>query len=509
MAAFSASEQRFPKEQSLSVPVPVPADEPDQLAIEQIEQQQQQQEEENEEADSLEYHEPLWLRGAHDAAGSLQSALESQRVVDNLEICVNGSFTDSPDAALSLFLRATGLLGLQSLRIFPEMNAVSYPLPIHLLTVALRQATQLNILSVCGMQLTGRWEDFGRFQKALRNHNNSLSSFRLIRCSLLLLPTTTKNKNNNNDQEGTIFSNNQHQHNLLNSIVESLSNIPQLTDLELTSAEEDQQQDDSISSSSTSSLLGTLSNTSLHRLITDYSQTTRLQRIRLDNFNFFVEEQLILLLQALEANTCLKSVGFSYAKCTEVGFRGLARMLVNNQSLQELSLGISFNHTVSISSNATATSNTITEGEEEERNDTQQEQQDTQTIITEEVLLEVVQALQHQTTLKQFRLTTASESLLDKHLKQSLCNIQDDLLHALRHNYTLEDLFLLERMMINDADQNFYLALNRMGRKQIAEENATRQDLVKVLVHAQVNLDCLYYFLSMRPQLFANDNSML
>ena len=86
----------------------------------------------HEEGAELNYHEPLWLRGAHDSAGNLRGALESNQMVDNLEICINNTFVESSGAALSLFLRASGLSGLKSLRLFPEINSSVYELPVHL-----------------------------------------------------------------------------------------------------------------------------------------------------------------------------------------------------------------------------------------------------------------------------------------------------------------------------------------------------------------------------------------
>ena len=64
----------------------------------------------------------------------------------------------------------------------------------------------------------------------------------------------------------------------------------------------------------------------------------------------------------------------------------------------------------------------------------------------------------------------------------------------------------LEAMSLFDCtdlqrDLNFYLALNRMGRNLLMEDNATKEDWFHVLVNSQVDLNCLYFFLSMKPEL--------
>jgi hypothetical protein len=96
--------------------------------------------------------------------------------------------------------------------------------------------------------------------------------------------------------------------------------------------------------------------------------------------------------------------------------------------------------------------------------------------------------------MKSFRLTrSGSRPRLNR---QS----QEAFLYAVQHNYILETFFMLETMEL-DFSMNFYLALNRMGRKRIVDETATREDLVGVVLNAQVDLNCLHYLISMKPQL--------
>lgn len=72
----------------------------------------------------------------------------------------------------------------------------------------------------------------------------------------------------------------------------------------------------------------------------------------------------------------------------------------------------------------------------------------------------------------------------------------------LRTNTTLEALSVCANGSLQ-ADLNFYLAVNRMGRKHIVKDNATKEDWFPVLVNSQVDLNCLYFFLSMKPEFWS------
>ena len=74
----------------------------------------------------------------------------------------------------------------------------------------------------------------------------------------------------------------------------------------------------------------------------------------------------------------------------------------------------------------------------------------------------------------------------------------------LGHNCSIESLSFYDALSIHDSLTrriDFFLALNRMGRKRIMEENASRQDWVDVILNSQVHLDCLFYFLSIKPEI--------
>ena len=159
------------------------------------------------------YHEPIWLRGLHDPPGVLKNAMETGHIVDNCEVNVTEEFAYQEEAAGDFVQTVCRLNGLKSLRLLPDKFSTIYAFPVNLLTTALQEATGLQMLSLCSLELQGSPDEFERWMYWLRNHQ-SVNLVRLIRCRL---PEQTA---------------------LLDTLILSLWNMTNLKEVELSAAEE-------------------------------------------------------------------------------------------------------------------------------------------------------------------------------------------------------------------------------------------------------------------------------
>ncbi|CAB9501092.1 expressed unknown protein [Seminavis robusta] len=247
------------------------------------------------------YHEPIWLRGVRDLSGVLEGAIQSNRIIDNAEVSVDESFSDADtqELALRFVERLGGLNGLKSLRLLPDKVHIIYEVPVRLLTIALQRARELQMFSICAVDLVGNQDEFVEFMESMRNHA-SLHLVRLIRCRL---PNTSPP--------------------MLADFVAHVSAIPNLKEVELCGAEE--------------SSLGIMSNEALISI----SGAALLEKFCLDNFEL-TQDHFMILLQWLERrNNRLRGVSVSACEINSEGLHSLARMLRGNQTLEELSICLS------------------------------------------------------------------------------------------------------------------------------------------------------------------------
>jgi 3-methyladenine DNA glycosylase AlkC len=231
--------------------------------------------------------------------------------------------------------------------------------------------------------------------------------------------------------------------NVLQDFIANLAQVPKLREVELCGAEE--------------SSLGILSSESMERI----SHSEMLEKLRLDNFELS-EDHFSVMLQWLERNNNrLTGVSLSSCQLSSPSLHRLARMLSSNGTLEELSFCLTRTH-----------------------NQT----------YTDESFEAISQSLHDNTSLRQFRLTGSNgwPKLNDR--------IQTAFLTMLRRNCTLERLSLFDSADLQ-RDIDFWLALNRMGRKRVMNENATKEDWLQVITWSLVDLDCIYFFLSMKPEL--------
>jgi hypothetical protein len=82
---------------------------------------------------------------------------------------------------------------------------------------------------------------------------------------------------------------------------------------------------------------------------------------------------------------------------------------------------------------------------------------------------------------------------------------KDAILDMLLHNYSLQHFRILEDDAELDAQKDFYLKLNSIGRGKLLQraEDSSKQQWVDMLVQQKDDLDCLFYFLSANPSLCA------
>jgi hypothetical protein len=102
--------------------------------------------------------------------------------------------------------------------------------------------------------------------------------------------------------------------------------------------------------------------------------------------------------------------------------------------------------------------------------------------------------------------TTLTELFISCESSTSPSNVgKDDILDMLLHNYTLKHFRILEDDAELDAQKDFYLKLNRIGRGKLLQraEDGSKQQWVDMLIQQKDDLDCLFYFLSANPSLCA------
>ena len=233
-------------------------------------------------------------------------------------------------------------------------------------------------------------------------------------------------------------------HMLLDTLVVNLSKMSRLKEVELSAAEE---------------LSWSLSLESLQRLY----QSDTLEKLRLDNFDLSTQ-QLLSFFRSLECNdTNLKGLFLASCQAGKQGLHAMASMLGSNQSLEEVSVCFTTDGKLGT--------------------------------CEDECFAQMAIALRHNATLRLLRIsgTSASWPNLGIPTRQSFV----DMLRT--KNTTLEALSICANGNLH-ADLNFYLAVNRMGRKHLVKDNATKEDWFPVVLNSQVDLNCLYFFLSMKPE---------
>jgi len=368
--------------------------------------------------DESTYHEPIWIRGIHDSAGILNTAIETGHVVDNCELTVTDDYSENPQDSAYFIDRVCQLNGLQSLRFLPDRFHKIYNFPVHLLTTALQEATGLQMLSLCSVELVGTDEEFERFFYWLCNHQ-SVQLVRLIRC---LIPDQPEN--------------------LLDRMALNLCNMTSLREIELSSAEE-----------------WSLSAESLQQL---YLSDT-VEKLRLENFSLSQNHVLALFEELERNNSNLKGLFLSSCQMTIDGLKGTASMLASNNTLEQFSL-------------------CLTNCQAQPYDDACFE--------------EIAEALHHNTTLRNLVFSSASQDWPKLALTSQ--HAFADMLRS--HNFTLEAMSLFGRTDLSQ-DVDFYIALNRMGRKHLIRNGASKEQWFHAIVQAQVDINCLYFFLSTRPEI--------
>jgi hypothetical protein len=235
---------------------------------------------------------------------------------------------------------------------------------------------------------------------------------------------------------------------LLEDFFDTLVQMPKLRCVELFGAEE--------------SSLGILSQESLERI----SHAPLLEKLDLGSF-VLSEDHFLIMMQWLERrnhNNRLTVVSLAKCTVTSSSLDHLARMLSINETLEELSIGFVYDRK--------------------------------KQTLTSESFMALSQSLQDNTSLRLLLLWGLPTLHDDK-------KIQTVFLTMLHRNCTLETLNLFDDGCAGDwlPDMDFWLALNRMGRKIVTNENATKQDWLQVITRSQGDLNCLYFFLSMKPEL--------
>lgn len=228
----------------------------------------------------------------------------------------------------------------------------------------------------------------------------------------------------------------------MDQLIENLSETPNLREIELSAAEE--------------SALGTISDEAWPLLY----RSRFLKKFRLDNFELS-EQHAMELFDAFEHNNRLKGVFLSSCELNSDGLGAMARMLRANHTLEELSICLAH-----------------------DRNQN----------YNDESFVAIAHSLEQNTSLRQFRLTGSNRWPKMSEL------VQNSFLQMLCRNFTLETLSRFDRTDLQ-REIDFLLALNRMGRKCVMDENATREDWLTVIGNSQVDLNCLFFFLSMKPEL--------
>jgi hypothetical protein len=102
----------------------------------------------------------------------------------------------------------------------------------------------------------------------------------------------------------------------------------------------------------------------------------------------------------------------------------------------------------------------------------------------------------HSSQVKHLKLSGVggAASMLAKPIREAFHNV-------LESNYMLETLFLFDERNLQ-AEIQFYLKLNRLGRSLLLERShASQKEWIDILVQVSDDLDCLFYFLSMNPLL--------
>jgi hypothetical protein len=114
------------------------------------------------------------------------------------------------------------------------------------------------------------------------------------------------------------------------------------------------------------------------------------------------------------------------------------------------------------------------------------------------LLQAIASALKVNTTLTELCLTCESSVSPSNKGK-------DAILDMLLHNYALKNFRSLEDDAELNAQTDFYLKLNRIGRGNLLQraEDGSKQQWVDMLIQQKDDLDCLFYFLSANPSLCA------
>jgi len=466
---------------------------------------------ENAEDDDQCYHAPLFLNGIHDRDGRLQLALDVSRVVQQVEVAIHNDYfffvppqeEDTPlqveqpsRLARDFFVRLSRLHGLQVIRFMP--CNLGYDLPVSLVTTVLSSSstTKLQQLVICGMVLTGSPQEFQAWLQALARHK-SLQVLRLIRCTFRQFDNVNQNGVEND------------------LLVEELcrilaTEIPTFQEVELCPL--------------TLTYVADMGEVSLSpRAMQCLYESPQSLTVRLDNVELTANDHILPLFRALEERSQLKAVSLD-GTCqidTVQALQGIAKMLRQNQTLQDFSMSLPTPAPPII---ATTTSDNDDDDNDNDESSTRLPTTNEATATTnaapkhselDEAFLAIAHALEHNSTLNYLRLTAAEPKGWSKITAVSSNNNKTNLplLHRttietafcsmLKHNYTLENLSLLD-WTTGDLQRQIvmYFFLNRMGRRRIMDENtATRQDWCQVIVKATADLTCLYYILSMNPKI--------
>jgi len=417
-------------------------------------------------------HGPLRLCHS-DREGLLTAALESGRVVDTCEWTVSGRFLLlNPHEVYkdnSIFRRVCRLPGLKNVG-FLNQSFMSddqiCPCPSHVLSLILEQIPGLKTLSLDLVVVSGSQVENDRFLRNLASHP-----------SLEVLGNFQSHRTHASNLRIGIDPLIAHASNLrigIDPLIASLSNLASLKEVHVTAARKDRWERLSLDSLPQLCSLGTL------------------EKLQLECFNF-TQDHVLTLFQDLKDNPNghLKVVFLSFCPMTNAVLEGTAGMLANNQSLTSFSLG--FETRTWYSSALLWYSSALL-------------------LEHDDGFVGIFQALRDNATLKNLQLFHGRPGTsYAPRLRHSSLFSRLDLLARLasppafvelvKHNMTLETVPEFGTDIAIHEEVEFYLTLNRMGRKHLFRGDFTKEQWFHYILQAKDDLSFLYYFLSLKPEL--------
>ena len=374
----------------------------------------------------------------------------------------DGNVLVSDEELIVIFGIIGALPNIQELRIeFDEL-----PLPAQALRNALSCPTsRLRYLALEDVRVSGSLDDFEDVADAIQR-SSSLKTVRMYRCG----PAE--------DTRAT-----------LDPIISALASVPTLKDVTLSSTH------------CSDEALGVLGESkSLEIVALDHmticglslSQLCRSRSIK--DLRFWgmpeLNDDATFLSSALASNQSLKMLRIRHCNLQQESGVQLAEMIDRNTTLESLSLenmhwkdfGEPLHKSLAVNKSLRSLSLSM-DGKE---------------INIRENAAKVTAGLEQNTSLRKFRLLLRD---MDGHdVREAFLGPFTKLLET---NYTLESLYLNSGIIDLGDDINFFLKLNRSGKRHLLrDENSTKAEFMDMLASHSEDLSITHYVLTMNPALF-------